>query len=61
MREHEVQLGERLKDRRVLDRLRERQRAAWQVLDGQADRELMDTLARARFQGTSKSRNSTNR
>jgi flagellar export protein FliJ len=61
VREHEAQLGERLKDRRVLDRLRDRQQAAWQVVDGQMDRELMDTLARARFQGNPKSRNSRNR
>ena len=61
VKQHETQLGERLKDRRVLDRLRDRQLAAWQVLDGQVDRELMDTLARARFQGTPKTRNAQNR
>jgi flagellar export protein FliJ len=40
-------LGERLRDRRMLDRLRERHLADWRIADERRDRELMDGLGRA--------------
>ncbi|MFI5309606.1 MAG: flagellar export protein FliJ [Gemmatimonadales bacterium] len=54
--EHEVaaksdQLGESMKDRRVLDRLKERQLNDWRVLDARDEREAMDGIGRTRFAG----------
>jgi flagellar FliJ protein len=41
-------LGERVRDRRVLDRLRERQHDEWRTDAERRERELMDGLARSR-------------
>ena len=46
--EKQVSLGERLRDRRMLDRLRERHLAEWRIADERRDRELMDGLGRSK-------------
>jgi flagellar FliJ protein len=45
----QARLGETVKDRRVIDRLRERQLEAWRVAGDRVERETMDDIARARF------------
>jgi len=44
--EKQLQLGARIKDRRVLDRLRDRSLAAWRLEQDRLDREAMDSIAR---------------
>ncbi len=43
------ELGDRVRDRRVLDRLRERQHDDWKVADDRTEREVMDGIARTRI------------
>jgi flagellar protein FliJ len=45
----QARLGETVKDRRVIDRLRERQMDAWRIAGDRVERETMDDIARARF------------
>jgi flagellar FliJ protein len=45
----QVQLGETVTNRRVLGRLKERQRENWRVADERAERAVMDDIGRARF------------
>jgi flagellar FliJ protein len=45
----QVQLGETVTKRRVLDRLKERQRDAWRIADERTERAVMDDIGRARF------------
>ncbi len=52
--EKQASLGERLRDRRMLDRLRERHLADWRIADDRRDRELMDGLGRASHADTSR-------
>jgi len=49
VQEEQWRLGERVRDRRVLDRLRERQLESWKVADARLDRDVMDGIARSRF------------
>ncbi|MBI1808808.1 MAG: flagellar FliJ family protein [Gemmatimonadetes bacterium] len=49
VQDHQWRLGERVRDRRVLDRLRERQLETWKTADARAEREVMDGIARTRF------------
>jgi flagellar export protein FliJ len=49
VQEQQWRLGERVRDRRVLDRLRERQLDSWKVTDARAERDVMDGIARTRF------------
>ena len=44
-----MQLGETVTNRRVLDRLKERQRESWRIADERAERAVMDDIGRARF------------
>ncbi len=45
----QVQLGESVTDRRVLDRLKERHHESWRIAEERADRAVMDEIGRARF------------
>jgi flagellar FliJ protein len=54
-----AKLGETVMDRRVLDRLKERQRDAWRIADERMDREVMDGIGRARFGDRADSLHST--
>jgi flagellar export protein FliJ len=45
----QVLLGETVTNRRVLDRLKERQRETWRIADDRAQRAVMDDIGRARF------------
>ena len=45
----QVQLGESVTDRRVLDRLKGRQHENWRISEERTDRALMDEIGRARF------------
>jgi flagellar FliJ protein len=49
-------LGEKLRDRRVLDRLQEREREEWRVSGQREDRAVIDDIARARFMDSAQSR-----
>ncbi len=49
VQQRQVQLGESVTNRRVLDRLKERQRETWRVEDERAERAVMDDIGRARF------------
>ena len=49
VQQKQVQLGETVTNRRVLDRLKERQRESWRVADDRAQRTVMDDIGRARF------------
>jgi flagellar export protein FliJ len=55
----QASLGERLRDRRMLDRLRERHLADWRTADERRDRELMDGLGRSKHADTSRTPTST--
>jgi flagellar export protein FliJ len=46
--EKRVRLGETLRDRRVLDRLQEREREEWNIAEKREDRSEMDEIARGR-------------
>ena len=45
----QVQLGETVTNRRILDRLKDRQRESWRIADERAERAVMDDIGRARF------------
>ncbi len=45
----QVVLADTVTNRRVLDRLKERQRETWRVADERAERAVMDEIGRARF------------
>jgi flagellar FliJ protein len=45
----QVLLGETVTNRRVLDRLKDRQRESWRIADERAERAVMDDIGRARF------------
>jgi flagellar FliJ protein len=45
----QVQLGETVTNRRILDRLKDRQRENWRIADERAERAVMDDIGRARF------------
>lgn len=47
--EKQLHLGQSVKDRRVLDRLKQRQLEGWMREDMRAERDVMDTIGRARF------------
>lgn len=49
VQQRQVQLSESVTNRRVLDRLKERQRETWRVDDERAERAVMDDIGRARF------------
>jgi flagellar FliJ protein len=49
VQEQQWRLRERVRDRRVLYRLRERQLEDWKVVDARAERDVMDGIARTRF------------
>jgi flagellar protein FliJ len=45
----QVQLGETVTNRRVLDRLKARQMESWRIADERSERAVMDDIGRARF------------
>jgi flagellar FliJ protein len=49
MHERLGELGDAMRDRRVLDRLKDRRSEEWRTEDARLEREIMDTIARNRF------------
>jgi flagellar FliJ protein len=49
VQQKQVLLGESVTNRRILDRLKDRQRENWRIADERADRAVMDDIGRARF------------
>jgi flagellar FliJ protein len=43
------ELGAAMRDRRILDRLKERRSEEWRVEDARLERDVMDSIARTRF------------
>ncbi|MDQ8153285.1 MAG: flagellar export protein FliJ [Gemmatimonadota bacterium] len=43
------ELGEAMRDRRILDRLKDRRSEEWRAEDARQEREIMDAIARDRF------------
>ena len=60
VQEKQGKLGERVRDRRVLDRLRERQLESWKVEDARAERDVMDGIGRTRFMDNGRQASQTN-
>ncbi len=48
------ELGDAMRDRRVLDRLKDRRSEEWRVEDARLEREVMDAIARDRFADSKK-------
>ena len=49
VRAKQLQLGETVTNRRVLDRLKDRQHESWRIADERAERTVMGDIGRARF------------
>jgi flagellar FliJ protein len=48
------ELGEAMRDRRILDRLKDRRSEEWRTEDARQEREVMDAIARDRFADSKK-------
>ena len=60
VQEKQWMLGERVRDRRVLDRLRDRQLESWKVEEARAERNVMDGIGSTRFMDNGRQASQTN-